>query len=83
MGSPPAAQVTQIEQAPVPTPSPPVTNTAREVVQAESDFAKENLLKKSIKKTIFAGDTGGFGGSPNNPFSASPGAPPPLKGKLG
>lgn len=82
MGSPPQQQVQQIESAPIPTPSPGVTNTSREVVQAEQDFAKEDLLKKSIKRTIFAGDTGGFGGQPNNPFSATPGAPPP-KGKLG
>ncbi len=52
-------------------------------MQAEQDYAKEDLLKKSIKKTIFAGDTGGFGGAPQNPFSAKPGPPPPTKGKLG
>ena len=83
MGSPPQQQAQQIEQAPIPTPSAPVTQTSREVVQAEQDYAKENLLKKSVKKTIFAGDTGGFGGSPNNPFSAAPSTPPPVKGKLG
>jgi len=84
MGSPPQQQIAQqIEQAPIPTPSPGVTQTRQEVVQAEQDFAKENLLKKSIKKTILAGDTGGFGGSPNNPFASQQAGPAALKGKLG
>ena len=76
-------QAQQIQAAPVPTPAPPVTSSSAEVIQAENDFAKENLLKKSVKKTIFAGDTGGF--LPGSPMQGNtPGQPPTsYKGKLG
>lgn len=49
-----------ISSAPVPIPAPPVTPNDASVIQAQQDFAQQNLLKKSIKKTIMAGDTGGF-----------------------
>lgn len=66
--------VQQIQSAPVPLPAPPVTSTSREVIQAEQDLAQQNLVKKSIKKTILAGDTGGYqpgmAGSPGNPAPA-------------
>lgn len=62
---------TAIDSLPVPLPSKPITSANPEVVQAESDFARANLLKKSIKKTIQAGDTGGF----------NPGLPNPAGGK--
>lgn len=52
--------VTQVQQAPVPTPAPPVTTTTPEVIQAQQDVLQQEMLKKSIKKTIYAGDTGGF-----------------------
>jgi len=55
-----SAPAQAIASAPVPLPAPPVTRTSADVLQAESEVAKENLLKKSIKKTIFAGDTGGY-----------------------
>lgn len=61
-GSPAAA----IQSAPVPLPAPPVTENNQAVVQAEHDIAQANLLKKTVKKTIFAGDTGGW--SPQNPM---------------
>lgn len=51
-------QAQQIQSAPVPIAAPPVTRTSADVLRAESEVAKENLLKKSVKKTIFAGDTG-------------------------
>lgn len=60
-----------IQQAPVPTPAPPVTANSAEVIQAEQDLAQQNLLKKSVKNTVHAGDTGGF--NPAN--SSTPGAP--------
>lgn len=50
----------QIAAAPIPAPTPPVSSTNAEVAQAEHDFAKQGLLKKSVKKTILAGDTGGY-----------------------
>ena len=40
----------------------PVTQSSKEVVQAAQDVAGQELLKKSIRKTIYAGDTGGFKG---------------------
>jgi hypothetical protein len=48
-----------IASAPVPIAAPPVTGTSAEVIQAQQDYASQNLLKKSVKKTIYAGDTGG------------------------
>lgn len=64
-----------VESAPVPTPAPPVTATNEEVIQAEQDTAQQNLIKKSVKKTIFAGDTGGYkpgmAGSPGAPGAAA------------
>lgn len=53
-------QAGAIASTPVPLPAPPVTRTSADVLRAESEVAKENLMKKSIKKTIFAGDTGGY-----------------------
>ncbi len=54
------APAQQIAQAPVPLPAAPVTQSDPSVVQAEHDLAQQNLLKKSVKKTIVAGDTGGW-----------------------
>ena len=48
-----------------PQTAKPVGVAAPAVVQAEHDFAQQNLLKKSIKGTILAGDTGGY--DPYNP----------------
>lgn len=47
---------------PAPTVAPPVSQSSKEVVQASQDLAQQNMLKKSIQKTIYAGDTGGFQG---------------------
>lgn len=66
----------RIEAAPIPTPAPPVTSSSAEVIQAEQDYAQQNLMKKSVKKTIMAGDTGGF--SPTQPNVA--GTPNPSTG---
>lgn len=49
-----------IASAPIPTPAPPVTANSAEVIQAEQDTAQQNLMKKSVKNTIYAGDTGGY-----------------------
>ncbi len=63
-----------IQAAPIPAPSAPVTQNDQSVVMAEHDLARQALGKKSVKKTIFAGDTGGYQGA------GSPGSPAP-KGK--
>ncbi len=55
-----SSQAQQIQSAPVPLPAPPVTANNQAVLQAEHDFALQNQGKKSIRKTIVAGDTGGF-----------------------
>lgn len=60
-----------IASAPVPLPGNPITPANPEVIQAEQDYAKDNLLRKSVKKTIFAGDTGGY-----NPKLGNPGGVP-------
>lgn len=55
-----------IDALPVPTPGSPITPANQQVVQAEQDYAKANLLKKSINRTIFAGDTGGYSSTAPN-----------------
>lgn len=52
-----------VAAAPVPTPAPPVTADDPSVIQAENEQAQANLIKKSVKHTILAGDTGGFQGA--------------------
>lgn len=49
-----------IDSAPVPTPAAPVSPNNPAAVQAEHDYSMANMLKKSVRKTIVAGDTGGF-----------------------
>lgn len=62
-----------IDSLPVPTPQPPITAANAEVLQAQDAFAKANLLKKSVNKTIYAGDTGGYKpGEPGYPGNPGP-----------
>lgn len=75
-------QAQQIASAPVPTPAPPVTSDNPAVIQAEMDLAQQNLIKKSVKKTILAGDTGAYNPNATNaPGQAS--QPASYKAKLG
>ena len=76
-----SAPAQQIASAPVPTPAPPVTPDDPSVIAAENDLAQQNLIKKSIKRTIYAGDTGGY-----QPGASTPGQPATVtsyKSKLG
>lgn len=50
-----------INAAQVPLPVVPTGASADAVMQAEHDIAQQNLLKKSVRSTIYAGDTGGWG----------------------
>lgn len=49
-----------IDGAPTPVPAAPVTSDSAEVLASQHDLSMQNLMKKSVKKTIFAGDTGGW-----------------------
>ena len=60
MGKAPQTTVVQQQASPVPDPSPPVQPTASEVVQAGMDLRQQEMMKKNIKSTIKAGDTGGY-----------------------
>ncbi len=40
--------------------APPITMSNLDVVNSQQDFLHQEMMKKSIKKTIFAGDTGGY-----------------------
>lgn len=60
MGGGGGGQAQMIASAPVPTPAPPVTQNNAAVQQADQDTAAQNLISKSVKKTILAGDTGGY-----------------------
>lgn len=53
-------QADEIKAAPTPLPQTPVSAADAMVIQAERDFAQQSLLKKSVKRTIYAGDTGGY-----------------------
>ena len=75
MGSGGSPQAQAIQSAPVPLPAPPVTQNNPAVIQAQHDIAQANLLKKSVKKTIFAGDTGGFGAGQYGKQPTGPMAP--------
>jgi hypothetical protein len=70
-GSPAAA----VQAAPLPVAAPPVTTSSAEVIQAQQDIAQQNLMKKSIKKTVFAGDTGGYKGMPGAGVGPAPTTP--------
>lgn len=59
MGKKPAPNPV-IMQAPVAEPAPPVTQTSPEVIQAGQDVRQQELMKKNMRQTVKAGDTGGF-----------------------
>jgi hypothetical protein len=82
MGDSPSTPAQQIASAPVPTPAPPVTAGDASVIQAENDVAQQNLIKKSVKRTMLAGDTGGFQPGAQN-VAGQPAAPTNYKAKLG
>ncbi len=81
---PSGAATPAVDQASlVPTPTPPISATATEVVQAGEDLRRQELMKKNIKRTIFAGDTGGWSGmkSPMKTGNAGqPGSPSAMPG---
>jgi hypothetical protein len=52
------------------------------VIQAEQDLAQQNLIKKSVAKTILAGDTGGYNPMAQN-VAGQPGATTSYRSKLG
>lgn len=56
----PSPTAAALDAVPVPLPGKPLTASSAEVLQSQGDYLKDNLLKKSVKKTIMAGDTGGF-----------------------
>lgn len=49
-----------VSYAPAPMPAPPVANTSAEVARAGADLRQQDMLKKNIRETVKAGDTGGF-----------------------
>lgn len=69
-GGTPSTAGNAINSAAVPVPAAPITAAAPEVLAAEHDIAQQNLMKKSVKKTIYAGDTGGFNPMGSNPANA-------------
>lgn len=43
-----------------PAVAPPASLSSAEALQSQQDLRQQELMRKSIKKTIYAGDTGGF-----------------------
>lgn len=75
MGKKPVQQQnTYMQAAPIPEPAPPVKNTAQEVVQAGMDLRQQEAMKKGLKKTTIAGETGGWRNAPNAAYGM-PSAP--------
>lgn len=77
-----SAPAQQIESAPVPTPAPPVTPDSQAVVAAELQAQQANAMKKSVQKTILAGDSGMYSQKGMN-MAGQPSQPTSFKTKLG
>lgn len=58
----------------VPVASPPVSSSDAAVIAAEQDMARQALMRKSVRHTILAGDTGGYHPGAANPAN-QPAAP--------
>lgn len=74
MSKPASNNSQQIMQSPVAQPSPPVTATAPDVLQAKLDVQRQGMMRKNIKRTVMAGDTAGAPpvGPGGNPFQDAP-----------
>lgn len=46
--------------APAPPPAPPPTATSADVAQADEQLRRDQLKKKGLRKTVLAGETGGY-----------------------
>lgn len=71
-GSSGRSQAQQISQAPTPLPAPPITQSNDAVIQAQNELAQQALGKKSVRKTIIAGDTGGWKAGADKAFGNMP-----------
>lgn len=58
---------------------PPSNPNSAEVSQAQEDFLRQAMLKKSIRRTTVAGDTGGYSPS-TNPLKGSTPMPAGVRG---
>lgn len=56
----------------VPGAIPPASATSAEVQQAQMDFLRQEMLKKSIRRTTMAGETGGYSPGTNPLNSTTP-----------
>lgn len=63
----------------VPDAVAPASGTSPEVMAAQKDFLRQSMLKKSIRKTVGAGETGGFSPS-TNPLKPSAPIPAGARG---
>ena len=63
-----------IADATVPVAAPPVSSSDAAVIAAEQDMARQALMRKSVRHTILAGDTGGYHPGAANPAN-QPSAP--------
>lgn len=60
LGGSGSSEADAINAANVPTPATPAGPSDEAVMQQMHDVAQQGLLKKSVKNTIYAGDTGGY-----------------------
>ena len=72
MGKKPAPQAQIIQQTAAPEPAPPVRATSVDVVQAGIDLRRRELMKKNVRSTMLAGDSGAMSpfGRPKSPVDS-------------
>lgn len=63
----------------VPDAVAPASGASAEVMAAQKDFLRQSMLKKSIRKTTMAGESGGFSPS-TNPLKPSAPIPAGARG---
>lgn len=63
----------------VPGAIPPSDPNSAEVTQAQQDYLRQAMLKKSIRRTTVAGETGGYSAS-TNPLKPSTPQPAGMRG---
>lgn len=70
----PADQAAQDQIPGVPAPTPPASVTSQDVIQAGIDLRQQEARKKGLKKSVVAGETGGWRGEPRAAYGM-PSAP--------
>lgn len=74
-----ASDTTTTSDTTVPDAVAPASGASAEVMAAQKDFLRQSMLKKSIRRSTVAGETGGFSPS-TNPLKPSAPIPAGARG---